>query len=262
MCALNCQKFCCMTKNPSKSPPAVSADHHATSVPEAHAPLGLEAQIDLDLVERVKGGDQLAFQLLVERYYSRITGFAYSLLKNAADAEEVAQDTFVRAYRSLGSFRGDAPLSVWLHRIARNVSRSRYAYFFRRRRQDTVSLDKPLSDNSPRTVADSVAAVHQSPVQEVVTAEFQALVDGCMEQLDAAHREILTLRNILHLSYEEIASALQISVGTVKSRIGRARVALRDLLHQAAPDFDADSGIEDFLLGETSPYGCEQIAQP
>lgn len=219
-----------------------------------------EAAYDAGLIARFTKGDETAFVEIMDRYHSKIFGLAHNLLRNAADAEEIAQDTFIRAHRGLANFRGDSSLATWLYRIALNLSRNRYWYFFRRRRQDSVSLERPLNEDSDGTFSDLIAADTHSPVQQTVTQEFTDLIATCMEKLDSRHREILTMRNILNLPYDEIARALGINVGTVKSRIARARENLRKLLTEVAPEFDAEAGPEDFFVASRVVYGCEAIA--
>jgi len=232
------------------------------SVPPKETPSdsAQEAAYDATLIARFNAGDETAFEEIVNRYHGKLFGLAQNLLRNAADAEEIAQDTFIRAHRGLANFRGDSSLATWLYRIALNLSRNRYWYFFRRRRQDSVSLERPLSDESEGTFSDLIAADTHSPVQETVTREFTELISTCMEKLDTRHREILTMRNILNLPYEDISRSLGINVGTVKSRIARARENLRKLLTEVAPEFSADSGAEDFFVPSRVAYGCRAIA--
>ncbi len=200
-----------------------------------------DAAHDAELVRRFLGGDESAFVEIMTRYRDKIFTVALSLIRNHADAEEIAQDTFVRAHRGLVRFRGDSSLATWLHRITVNLARNRYWYFFRRRRQDTLSLDGALNADSAATFADLIASSEVDPAHEAVTNEFATLVAACMEKLEASHREILTLRNVLHRSYDEIAQALGINVGTVKSRIARARQNLRAQLAEACPEFSPDA---------------------
>jgi RNA polymerase sigma-70 factor (ECF subfamily) len=206
-----------------------------------------EAAIDAELVQRFNAGDDSAFVEIMTRYRDKIFAIALGLLRNRADAEEIAQDTFIRAHRGLARFRGDSSLATWLHRIAVNLARNRYWYFFRRRRHATLSLDCALDDSSAATFSDLVAADAPDPARASATNEFAALVDVCMEKLDARHREILTLRTILHRSYDEIAQTLGLNVGTVKSRIARARENLRTLLAEACPEFSPDAAPSDWF---------------
>jgi len=213
-----------------------SPDRAARAAASAH-----EAAHDAELVRRFHAGDEAAFVEIMGRYREKIFAIALSLLRNRADAEEIAQDTFIRVHRGLARFRGDSSLATWLHRIAVNLARNRYWYFFRRRRHATLSLDCPLGDDSDASFTDLIASPAPDPSHEAATGEFAELVDACMEKLDARHREILTLRNLLHRSYEEIAQTLGLNVGTVKSRIARARENLRQLLAEACPEFAPDS---------------------
>lgn len=200
-----------------------------------------EAAYDAGLIQRFNAGDESAFVEIMERYQSKIFAVAMNLLRNRADAEEIAQDTFIRAHRGLARFRGDSSLATWLHRIAVNLARNRYWYFFRRRRHSTLSLDYAIGDENNATFAELIAADSANPAQESAFGEFTTHVAACMEKLDASHREILTLRNIFNRSYEEIATVLSLNVGTVKSRIARARQNLRTLLAEACPEFSTDS---------------------
>ena len=236
-----------------------SASRPTTDRAARAATSAAEAVIDAELVRRFRAGDESAFVEIMTRYQEKIFTIVLALLRNRADAEEIAQDTFIRAHRGLVNFRGDSSLATWLHRIAVNLARNRYWYFFRRRRHATLSLDCALTDESDATFADLIATDAPDPARESVTNEFAALVAACMEKLDARHREILTLRNILHQSYDEIAAALGINVGTVKSRIARARENLRAQLAVACPEFAPESGPSDWF--ETSrPIGRLALA--
>jgi RNA polymerase sigma-70 factor (ECF subfamily) len=189
-----------------------------------------EKAYDAELVRRFNGGDTAAFEEIVLRYRGKMFAVALSTLRNHSDAEEVAQDTFVRAYQSLSRFRGESSLASWLHCIAYNLSCNRYWYFFRRQRHQTSSLDYVLGERGKATIADLVASEAPDPLRETANREFTGLVQLCMGKLNRQQREILTLRNLLDYTYEEIAQRLGISLGTVKSRIARARTNLRQLL--------------------------------
>ncbi|MDB6169199.1 MAG: polymerase, sigma-24 subunit, subfamily [Verrucomicrobia bacterium] len=186
-----------------------------------------EVALDQVLVNRFKSGDQAAFDEMVGRYWDRIYSMVNQLLRNSQDAEEVTQDAFIRAHRGLVNFRGDSAFSTWLYQIATNLARNRYWYWWRRKRDKSVSFDAPISADNSTTLADLIPAEVETPDDITVTQEFIARIAKGMERLSAKHREILTLRNIKNLTYEEIAEILGISVGTVKSRIARARESLR-----------------------------------
>jgi RNA polymerase sigma-70 factor (ECF subfamily) len=219
-----------------------------------------EAAIDAELVSRFNAGDETAFVRIMERYQAKIFATVLNLLHNRADTEEIVQDTFIRAHRGLAKFRGDSSLATWLYRISVNLARNRYWYFFRRRRQDSLSLDHALGADNDASFADLVAAHTQDPAQEAAHSEFSQLVASCMEQLDRGHREILSMRNLRNLSYDEIARTLGINVGTVKSRIARARENLRQLLANACPEFTPDTPTSDFFIPTRATYGQPMIA--
>ncbi len=217
-----------------------------------------EAQHDAALVRRfVEDGDESAFVEIVTRHRDVVYSVAFGLLRNSADAEEIAQDTFIRAHRGLANFRGDSSLRTWLHRIAVNLSRNRYWYFFRRQRHATRSFDCAMSDENPVTLASLIACPAPSPVSQAATNEFSILIDQCMERLGPSHRDILTRRNILNCTYDEIAKAFGISIGTVKSRIARARGNLRVLLARACPEFSADASPSEWFAPSRSSGGLE-----
>jgi RNA polymerase sigma-70 factor (ECF subfamily) len=181
-------------------------------------------------LERARTGDVAAFNELVSIYQTRIFSKVFSILRNRQDAEEITQDTFIRAQRGLSSFRGTASFSTWLYQIATNLARNRYWYWWRRRRDASLSLDCPMGESGDMTLVDVLADKELTPVEQTINKEFADCVAGCMSNLKDAHREILLMRNVKNMAYEDIAEQLGLSIGTVKSRIARAREALRALM--------------------------------
>jgi RNA polymerase sigma-70 factor, ECF subfamily len=208
---------------------------------EQETPVISQAEYDIGLVRRFNGGDAAAFVEIATRYRGKMLAVALSFLRNHADAEEIAQDTLIRAHRALRLFRGDSSLATWLHCIAFNLSRNRYWYYHRRHRHNTRSFDSTFSDENNGTLADFVASPAPDPARQAATEDFLTQVETCMEKLSAEHREILTLRNSLDRSYSEIAETLGIGLGTVKSRIGRARITLRRHLDETYVGSGANS---------------------
>jgi RNA polymerase sigma-70 factor (ECF subfamily) len=182
------------------------------------------------LIKRIKDGDLAAYDVIVSRYWDRTYARVIHLLNNRQDAEEVTQDAFIRAQRGLDSFRGEASFGTWLYQIATNLARNRYWYWFRRKRDQSFSIDQPLSADSDITLEDFMPSEQESPSESVITQEFVDRVAICMEDLSEQHREVLVLRNIENMSYDAIAARLGLSVGTVKSRIARGRERLRNLM--------------------------------
>ena len=206
-----------------------------------------EAALDSALVQRFNLGDESAFLEIVSRHSARIQAQAERFLRNRADGEEITQDTFIRAHRGLARFRGDSSLATWLHRIAFNLARNRYWHYFRRCQHLTASLDRPLSEDSSATLSDLIPASEPDPAREATVAEFSGLVTACMAKMQPQQREILTLRNLLHRSYQQIAHDLGTNEGTVKSRIARARESLRELLADACPEFPPKAALAEWL---------------
>lgn len=195
------------------------------------------ARYDADLVGRFNAGDESAFVEIVTRYRTRMLNVAFGVLKNRADAEEIIQDTFIRAHRALANFRGDSSLVTWLHCVTVNLARNRYWYFFRRCRHTTVSIETVPGENNLANLSDVLASEEISPSRAAMANEFSELVTRCLGQMEVPSREILLMRTSLNRSYGEIGRELRINVGTVKSRISRARKILHELLTSACPEF-------------------------
>lgn len=170
---------------------------------------------DTECATLARRGDDKAFSELVKRYQGRIYRFLARLLQSPDDALEMTQDTFLRAYEGLASWRPDAPFKAWLFRIARNGA-------FDRLRRDKLVAFEPLDDEA------DMPDLSGGPEAHAETAQRYRLLEAALQRLPAEHREILLLREIEELSYDEIAAVLHLHVGTVKSRIARARAALLD----------------------------------
>ncbi|MDO7788509.1 sigma-70 family RNA polymerase sigma factor [Desulforamulus aquiferis] len=174
------------------------------------------------LVERSKKGDRAAFEHLVQLYENKVYTIAYRLMGNHADAADLAQDSFIKIYQALPNFRGDASFSTWIYHITVNVCRDELR---KRQRRPTVSLDEPANDNGSTYEVRSTAP---GPEEELDRNETQAMVQRCLNSLSDDYRTVLVMREIKEMSYEEIAEALGCSLGTVKSRLSRARQALKE----------------------------------
>lgn len=193
----------------------------------------IEETVDSDdLIKRMKDGEESAFEALMRSHWDRVFSRAYGLLKNREDAEEVAQDTFLRAKKGVETFRGECSASTWLHRIATNLARNKYWYWWRRKRAESLPLDAPYQDDpSSPTLADTIESGALSPSEDAIVSEFSEALPRAIDSLDEKYRQILLMRTERDLSYEEIAAELDITVGTVKSRLSRAREQLRDALY-------------------------------
>jgi RNA polymerase sigma-70 factor (ECF subfamily) len=176
---------------------------------------------DQQLVQRVQAGDQSAFNLLVLKYQHRVLKLVSRFVNDAAEAEDVAQEAFLKAYRALASFRGDSAFYTWLYRIAINTAKN--ALVSNRRRP--VDFDLDLQDPEQ---FDRHAKLREADTPEgvLLTEEIRQVVERAMEQLPEDLRTAIVLRELEGLSYEEIAEAMDCPVGTVRSRIFRAREAI------------------------------------
>ena len=181
------------------------------------------------LIARAQGGDLSAFDALVLRHQQMVYAVALRMLNNADDAQEIAQDAFVRAYRGIGTFRQEAKLSTWLVSITMNLCRNRRRWWARRRQVIVASLDDPV-ETGEGTMAQEVADPAPGPVETAQRRELQQQLAQTLQLLEEPYRSVIVLRDIQGYSYEEIAQMLHCRVGTVKSRINRARLQLRALL--------------------------------
>ena len=193
------------------------------------------------IVRKVLQGDVNAFEKLVTEYERAVYAIAQRMTGNAEDAADMTQETFIKAYNSLSSFRGDSKFSVWLYRIANNVCLD---FLRSRSRKPTVSLSAE-DDDGEETQLD-IADESQSPELLLESALTRDAVRRGLDSLPPDYKQILLLREIQGLSYEEIAAALGIESGTVKSRIFRARKRLCTFLIEDGniPDFRSSGKVK------------------
>lgn len=175
---------------------------------------------DALLVERAQAGDRHAFGELVGRYQDRVFNALVALLGCREEARDAAQDAFVQAWRKLDAFRGDSQFYTWLYRIAMNQGLSR-----RRKRRPAMSLDQQKQEAGAEPTDPG-----GNPAAALDAAENIAQVRAALDELADEHRQILVLREIEGFAYEEIAETLELPVGTVRSRLFRARAQLKEIL--------------------------------
>lgn len=190
-------------------------------------------ELDLDLVRRVQRGDSAAFDVLVRKYQHRIVALIGRYIADWSECQDVAQDTFIRAYRAIGNFRGDAQFYTWLHRIAVNTAKNHLVAHNRRPPTDDIDATDAAQFETGARLRDTDTPERELMRQELERTVMKA-VDGLPEELRAA----ITLREVDGLSYEEIAQKMDCPIGTVRSRIFRAREAIDA---QLRPLLDAES---------------------
>jgi RNA polymerase sigma-70 factor (ECF subfamily) len=179
---------------------------------------------DAMLVERTVAGDQRAFELLVIKYERRIQRLIGRMVRDVDLVEDIAQETFIRAYRALGQFRGDAQFYTWLYRIAVNTAKK---FLMDLKRNPTVSENffKSVDDDETSPVENELTSP-ETPEAVLASKEIAQMVNSAMDALPEELRQAITLREIEGLTYEEIADAMSCPIGTVRSRIFRAREAI------------------------------------
>jgi RNA polymerase sigma-70 factor (ECF subfamily) len=196
---------------------------------EEVAPAAVVEVREAEFIERLKRGEASAFEELIAERSGEIYGLLFRLTENSEEARDLTQETFLRAFQSIGRFRGEADLRTWIYRIAINQARNRWRWWRRRRREATVSLDDSFG-NSERSLVATLASSSETPEQNTLAHEREVALRAGLQQIGRAYRETVILRDIEGFAYEEIATTLGINIGTVKSRLARGRQELRQKL--------------------------------
>jgi RNA polymerase sigma-70 factor (ECF subfamily) len=181
-----------------------------------------DREVDQQLVERAQRGDKHAFELLVAKYQRRLGRLISRFVRNAAEAEDVTQDAFIKAYRALPAFRGDSAFYTWLYRIGINTAKNHLVAQGRRAPTSTPFDSDEAEDFEDAALLHEVA----TPENELMSKQVVEVVNASLQELPDDLRTALTLREIEGLSYEEIAVVMNCPIGTVRSRIFRAREAI------------------------------------
>ena len=207
-------------------PIALRGHAELEEVAPATTTVSVRAAAEAQFVESLRAGDAGAFDRLVHERSGDVYALLYRLTEDAEEARDLTQETFLRAFQNIGRFRGDADLKTWIYRIAINQARNRWRWWRRRRRDVTVSLDANIGGRD-EPLKDSIRTNARDPEQETLAREREAALQRALQALSRPFREVLILRDVEGMSYEEIAVTLEISIGTVKSRLSRGRLELR-----------------------------------
>jgi RNA polymerase sigma-70 factor (ECF subfamily) len=212
----------------------VALHGHAELEQVASAASG-DARIDgeAQFIERLRAGEAAAFDRLVGERSNEVYALLYRLTDDAEEARDLTQETFLRAFQHIARFRGEADLKTWIYRIAINQARNRWRWWRRRRRERHVSLDATEGQQEQSLGARLRSATSADPEQETLARERERALRAALGTLGRPYREAVILRDVEGLSYEEVAAALEISVGTVKSRLSRGRTELRRKLESS-----------------------------
>lgn len=182
-----------------------------------------ERETDEQLILGLQQGLEEAYEKLIERFQQPVYNLAFRLLNDSGDASDVVQEVFLKVFRNVRRFCGRSSLKTWIYRITVNEAHNQRRWFFRHRSRE-VGLDDGAEDRALLQVA---AASEPSPFDQAFYREWHMLVEAALARINPAFREAVVLRDIEDLSYDEIAEILELSPGTVKSRILRGREALR-----------------------------------
>ncbi len=191
------------------------------------AALEVRSTAEDQFLERLRQGEAAAFERLVAEHSGEVYALLYRLTSDAEEARDLTQETFLRAFQNISRFRGDANLKTWIYRIAVNQARNRWRWWRRRKRDLTVSLDATDGRHQQPLGATLRNDDAVDPEQETLAREREGQLREALLGLRQSYREAVILRDVEGFSYEEIADTLQISIGTVKSRISRGRLEMR-----------------------------------
>src|ERR1051325_6311032 len=184
----------------------------------------LEQSSETSLIARLRSGDLTAFEEMVAHFERPVYALCFRLLGDAEEARDAAQETFLKVYRGLGGFRAESGLKTWIYRIAINQAMNQQRWWRRRHRDKTTSLDLTRSENES-SLGSMLPGPGISPEAQAIASQRERRIMSALSEIKQEYRVALVLREIEELSYEEIAETLQISIGTVKSRIARGRDA-------------------------------------
>ena len=181
------------------------------------------------LIRKLRERDEKAFREIVERYGDTVYNLTYRMLGNREEAEDVSQEVFITVFKSIDSFRGDSKFSTWLYRIAVNHCKNRIKYLSRRHDRGKDEYDEEVMREEAAGAATAPAPVPR-PDKQLEGVELEQIMQRCIARLDEEHRLVIVLRDVEDLSYEEICAITNLPVGTVKSRLHRARLALKKMM--------------------------------
>ena len=184
---------------------------------------------ETELVERARAGDRQAFDRLTEMHLPRVWRVVWGVLRHREDTEDIVQEVFLTAYRSLPDYRGECSLSTWLHRIAVTRALNHLDLAAEKVRRSSLPIEPSWEDPDPGSSSpDPPRDVRPTPLQALEANDLMRRLSECLGRLPSVWRAVISLRDAEELSYEEIAGALGLNIGTVRSRLARGRLALRD----------------------------------
>ena len=204
----------------------------ATTLGDLASAIGLRAQEEATIVAELKAGSEAAYAWLIGEFQQPVYGLVYRMLNDPADAADTTQDVFLKVFRGMKQFHGESSLKTWIYRIALHEAANRRRWWFRHKARET-SIEPPESSTSSigeTALQTALTDRAESPFESVARHEVKQRVEQELRKVPEPYRTTLILRDLEEMSYEEIAEVLEISIGTVKSRLTRGRDALRQRL--------------------------------
>jgi RNA polymerase sigma-70 factor, ECF subfamily len=204
----------------------------ATTLGELASAIGVRSQEEAAVVAELKAGSEAAYNWLIGEFQQPVYGLVYRIVNDPADAADTTQDVFLKVFRGMKHFHGESSLKTWIYRIALHEAANRKRWWFRHKAHETSIEPAPLegSSLSENAIEAALTDPGESPFETVAHREVKRRVEEELQQLPEPYRTTLILRDLEDMSYEEIAEVLEISLGTVKSRLTRGREALRQRL--------------------------------
>jgi RNA polymerase sigma-70 factor (ECF subfamily) len=200
---------------------------------------------EASIVAELKAGSENAYEWLIAHYHQPVYGLVYRILNDSADAADTTQEVFLKVFRGIKRFNGQASLKTWIYRIALHEASNQRRWWFRHKRRETSMEGTPGEDESQSFgLKETLVDEHESPFDLAAHEEIRSKVEEELAQVPEPFRTTLVLRDIEGLSYEEIAEILQVSLGTVKSRLMRGRFALKKRLEAYARQVGREMGLK------------------
>lgn len=203
---------------------------------ELASAIGIRAE-EQELIQELKAGSEQAFALLIAQYSRPVYSLIARSLCDPADAADVTQEVFVKVFRNISSFHGEASLRTWIYRIALHEASNQRRWWSRHKRQEmTIDAQQENEEGETFCMADALAATDASPFDCAAREQLRTRVEAALQTVPEVFREVVVLREIEGFGYEEIAEILNVNLGTVKSRLTRGRAALREALAKELAD--------------------------
>jgi len=217
----------------------------ATTLGDLASAIGLRAQEEATIVAELKAGSEAAYAWLIGEFQQPVYGLVYRMLNDPADAADTTQDVFLKVFRGMKQFHGESSLKTWIYRIALHEAANRRRWWFRHKARET-SIEPPESSTSSigeTALQTALTDRAESPFESVARHEVKQRVEQELRKVPEPYRTTLILRDLEEMSYEEIAEVLEISIGTVKSRLTRGRDALRQRLAPYVREVGTELGL-------------------